>query len=164
MIDISFTGGNIIVKSGGASTTISEFSDEGTPVECNEIEVTGHAVTLNGQVIFWRKPNAYVVAVTVIPMSDNDITLGNMLEMAHVKPGEGGAAPVSKLTASLTINCPKINESGSQSRGNTWSFQNGRIVSGPTGPSTSSEGKMTARTYTFVFETLSRNASGTKVS
>lgn len=161
MLDVSFTGGNIVIKSGSGSTVISEFSDEGTPVECNEIEVTGHAMTLNGQVIFWRKPNAYVVSVTVIPMSDNDITLGNMLEMAHVKPGN--AVPVDKLTTSLTINCPKINKSGSQMSGNMWSFQNGRIVSGPTGPSTNSEGKMSARTYTFVFEALSRNVSGTKI-
>lgn len=161
MIDISFTGASVSVKQGNRQTVIREFSDEGTPIECNEIEVTGSAVTLNGQLILWRKPNAYVVSLTVIPRSDNDAALRAMLHDAHVSPGN--VVKVSQLNASLTIVAPKINESGSQVKGDSWKFTNGRIVGGPTGPSSSSEGKMSARTYTFVFERLAFSDSGSSV-
>lgn len=161
MLDISFTGASVSVKQGNRQTIIKEFSDEGTPIECNDVEVTGSAVTLNGQLILWRKPCAYVVSLTVIPRSDNDETLLCMLHDAHVTPGN--VVKISNLNASLTIVSPKINESGSQISGDTWKFTNGRIVSGPTGPASSAEGKMSARTYTFVFEKLAQSGAGTNV-
>ena len=162
MIDISFSGGSVTVSCGGISTTITEFSDEGSPIECQDIEVTGHSATLNGQAIFWRKPSLYQVSVTVIPGSDNDAALQQMLRRAHMHPGN--IANISELEATMTIRAPQINASGSQAGGNSWNFSYGRILSGPTGPSSNGEGKTSARTYTFIFERMNMSITGRSVN
>lgn len=152
--DISFTGASVVVTQGNDNlkTTITEFSDEDTPLECSEIEVTGNAITLNGQLVLWRKPSAYMVSVTVIPRSENDLVLSKMLYQARVCPAR--AIAVKDLWSKMTIKCPRINESGNTKAVDTYNFSNGRILSGPTGPASNSEGKMSARKYTFVFQDL----------
>lgn len=160
--DISFTGASIVISQGRLlKTTITEFSDEDTPLECSEIEVTGNAITLNGQLVLWRKPSAYMVSVTVIPRSENDLILSKMLYEARVCPAR--ATAVSELWSNMTIKCPRINESGNTKSVDTYSFSNGRILSGPTGPASNSEGKMSPRKYIFVFQDLTINAVKTPI-
>jgi hypothetical protein len=160
--DISFTGASVVVSQGKTlDTTITEFSDEDTPLECSEIEVTGNAITLNGQLVLWRKPSAYMVSVTVIPRSENDLTLSKMLYQSRVCPAR--AVAVSDLWSKMTIKCPRINESGNTRAVDTYKFSNGRILSGPTGPASNSEGKMSARKYTFVFQDLDVTAVTTPI-
>lgn len=163
MFDVSASGSKIVIKTNGISTTISEFYDEGTPFDTNEIEVTGNSMTLNGQLILWRKPTAYTVSVTVIPESQDDEKLCEMLQNAHIRHG---ISPVSvkDLDTALTIEVPSINGSGSSNGVTTFSYSNGRILGGPTGPSTDAEGKKAGRTYTFVFEQMVRRGKGVQIS
>lgn len=164
MIDISFTGGWIDIKMGSFHTQIVEFSDEGSPVEVDDVEVTGEAVTLNGQAVYWRKPSLYHVTVTVIPGSQNDLDLQRMLHASKVQNGES-VTPISELTVTMTINAPKINESnGSQQTGRKWTFKNGRFLRGKIGMQTDPEGKMSAMAYSFAFEQCETSGSATSVS
>ena len=90
MIDISFTGGYIALKSnytGVSNLDIKEFSDEGSPVEVDEIEVAGYAVNMNGLLIRWRKPSAYVVKLNVLPNSNADVSLTKLLLASHIEGG-----------------------------------------------------------------------------
>lgn len=161
MLDISFTGGYVTVKAPAmGTTTIEEFSDEGSPVEVDEIEVTGHSINLNGTVLRWRKPTAYTVKVTVIPLSENDISLSKLLEAAKVEPTGTGvyAVSVASLNTTLEIAAPAINKSGGNASGmRTWTFKEGCIVSGNPGIATDAEGKMQSKTYSFVFEQMTHN-------
>ena len=50
------------------------------------------------------------------------------------------------------MSIPAINESGDGSSAINYTFKKGRLKGGPMGPSTSAEGRMSARTYTFEFE------------
>ena len=53
MIDISFQGARLVMRTQGASgNMVLEFSDEGTPVEFPDLEVCGYAMTLNGELIW----------------------------------------------------------------------------------------------------------------
>lgn len=153
MIDISAVGSKVIINpSVGSPITITEFSDEGTPFDAGDVDVSTNAKNLNGQMISSRTPAVYPVSVTVIPGSDSDAMLQMLLQKASIMPG--GVTPISDLKiASIVLSIPAVDQSGTgavASRSYRWT--NGRIKSGPTGPSTSSEGRQSARTYTFEME------------
>ena len=153
MIDISAVGSKVIISpSSGSPITITEFSDEGTPFDAGDIDVSTNAKNLNGQMISSRTPAVYPVSVSVIPGSDADAMLQQLLQKASIMPG--GITPISDLKiASIVLSIPAVDQSGAgavTSRSYRWT--NGRIKSGPTGPSTSSEGRQSARTYTFEME------------
>jgi len=152
MIDLSFTGGSITIKSGVTGATnipVTEFSDEGSPIEVDEIEVAGYAINLNGLMIRWRKPAAYVAKVTVIPGSDNDESLTKLLNAAHITKG-ATLEPIANLKVTMEVSAPGIN--GAASR--TWTFEEGCIVSGSPAVASDAEGKMQAKTFTFAFEKM----------
>lgn len=159
MLDISFTGGYVTVSAPAmGTTTISEFSDEGSPVEVDEIEVTGHSINLNGTVIRWRKPTAYTVKVTVIPLSENDVSLTKLLLASKVEPTGSGvrAVDVASLTTKMEIAAPAINKSG-QGGMRTWTLTEGCILGGSPAVASDAEGKMQSKTYSFVFERMTHN-------
>lgn len=161
MIDISAVGSKIYIKmaTGDRSLEITEFSDEGTPFECPDVDVSTNAKNLNGQMISSRTPSTYSISVTVIPNSYADAWLTKRMSEAALQPGN--VVPIEDLivdTIQLTI--PNINGSaeinssaqGNNVKGRTFTWANGRMKSGPTGPSTSAEGRLAARTFVFEME------------
>ena len=155
MIDISAVGSKIYIKMarGDRSLEITEFSEEGTPFECPDVDVSTNAKNLNGQMISSRTPSTYSISITVIPNSDADAWLTKRMSEAALQPGN--VVPIEDLivdTIQLTI--PNINASaeGNNVNGRTFTWANGRMKSGPTGPSTSAEGRLAARTFVFEME------------
>lgn len=163
MIDISAVGSKIVIKKHGGGTPfeITQFSDEGTPFEAGDVDLSTNAKSLNGQMISSRTPSVYPVSLTVIPGSDDDGFLLDILQKSSIMPG--GVKAISDIVIdSLELIIPSINKSnGNNSNGTsasetiTYTWVNGRMKSGPTGPSTSAEGRLSARTYTFEFEKFS---------
>lgn len=161
MIDISAVGSFVTLKMKGNRTngglTITEFSDEGTPFECPDVDLSDNRKNLNGQMISSRTPSVYTVAVTVIPGSRDDQELSRLAQKAALQPGS--ITPISDLIIdTLELNVPEIDESSAYSGGSgknkvrKYTWMNGRFKREPTGPSTSAEGRMSSRTYTFEFE------------
>ena len=152
MIDISTVGAQIKIKfKDNKQKTITQFSEEGTPFECPDVDVSTNAKNLNGQMISSRTPSIYPVSITVIPGSEEDMFLQRRLADAAIQPGN--VKSIAELAvSSLIVSIPAINESGEGSSAIDYTFKNGRLKSGPMGPSTSAEGRMSARTYTFEFE------------
>lgn len=150
-IDISAVGAKVEIDTGsGTPITITHFSDEGTPFEAADVDVSTNQKNLNGDMISSRTPSVYSVSLTVVAGTDDDINLQKLLQKASLMPG--GVTPIDKLIIkSMILSIPKINNSGGGSKF-TYKWTNGRIKSGPTGPSTSAEGRLSARTYTFEFE------------
>lgn len=152
-IDISAVGASVVIKfASGDPVEITEFSDEGTPFDAGDVDVSTNAKNLNGTMISSRTPAVYPVSVTVIPGSESDHKLQRRLQEASIMPG--GVTLIPKLEVkSITVSVPNIDGSNSQGIAiRQYKWTNGRIKSGPTGPSTSAEGRMSARTYTFEME------------
>lgn len=160
MIDISAVGASVLIKCGKKKILIDEFSDEGTPFEAGDVDVSTNAKNLNGQMISSRTPSVFPVSITVIPGCDADNALSAMIQEASLQPGN--VVDIAKLKVdSLEIIMPGINESTEGSfRAPFYAWSNGRIKTGPTGPSTSAEGRRSARTYTFEFEKYSISNGG----
>ena len=152
MIDISTVGAQIVIKfADNKQKTITQFSDEGTPFECPDVDVSTNAKNLNGQMVSSRTPSIFPVSITVIPGSEEDMFLQRRLADAAIQPGN--VKSIRELAvSSLTVSIPAINESGEGSHAINYTFMKGRLKGGPLGPSTSAEGRMSARTYTFEFE------------
>ena len=163
MIDISAVGAfvRITFKGDGNNRglTITEFSDEGTPFECPDVDLSTNQKNLNGQMISSRTPSIYTVSVTVIPNSADDIFLTRHAQEAALQPGN--ITPIDKLIVeSIELGIPDINQSRASTLADRNSYSgyaifkwmNGRMKNSPTGPSTSAEGRLASRTFTFEME------------
>lgn len=166
MFDISAVGASVLIKLGtGGNVNITHFSDEGTPFECPDADFSVNQKNLNGDMISSRAVSVYVVSVTVIPNSAEDIALSQFAQANALQPGN--VTTVSKLLVpEIQLSIPKINASSESSQSvNTWTWTNGRLKSAPTGPSTSAEGRLAARTYTFEMEKMSvPSGTGSNIS
>ena len=138
MKDVSFAGSRVSV----AGINITDFMDDANPVEFQDVEVSSVGVNCNGSMIRNAKPNVIMMSVTVIPGSGNDDQLYALWKRYRVQ-GDFNAQWEDSLTASVTALGGKVSRT----------FNNGTMVSGPGGPSSNGEGKMTGRTYTFAFVT-----------
>ena len=152
MIDISTVGAKIDIKfKNNKRKIITQFSDEGTPFECPDVDVSTNAKNINGQMISSRTPSVYPVSITVSPGSEEDMFLQRRLAEAAIQPGN--VKSIAELeVSSLIVSIPAINQSGEGNHAIDYTFANGRLKGGPMGPSSSAEGRMSARTYTFEFE------------
>lgn len=151
-MDISAVG-TVIVFSRGLDCTITEFSDEGTPFDAPDVDASTNRKNLNGTMISSRTPSVYPFSVTVIPGSEADDKLWAFLQKSLIQPGKVTSVP--QLLCDCTIRTPDINASGRNTGSRTFSYSNCRIKSGPTGPASSVEGRLSARTYSFEAEGLS---------
>lgn len=153
MIDISTVGASVEIESTGLKKPIciTQFSDEGTPFECPDVDLSDNRKNLNGQMISSRTPSVYSVSVTVIPGSTEDTELSKLAQKAALMPGN--VSQIKYLIISkITLKLPAINKSGVNSGSRTYVWTHGRMKTAPTGPSSSAEGRMAARTYTFEME------------
>ena len=164
MFDISAVGAFVRITFKGDGNdrgwSITEFSDEGTPFECPDVDLSTNQKNLNGQMISSRTPSIYTVSVTVIRNSADDIFLTRHAQEAALQPGN--ITPIDKLIVeSIELGIPDINQSRAStlaSRGTTgagyaiFKWMNGRMKNAPTGPSTSAEGRLASRTFTFEME------------
>ena len=160
MVDISMQGASLTINSPYTQgNVVLEFSDEGTPMEFPDLEVCGYAMTMNGELVTWTKPSPITFRITVIPGSTSDASLRNLLYAGHVGGKKGASisqAGVYISTAVLTV--PQLTTmSGSpiaNGAKNTFTFSNGRLTGGNPAVGSNAEGKMSARTYNFVFESV----------
>jgi hypothetical protein len=151
MIDISTVGASVEIDTGYGKISITQFSDEGTPFECPDVDLSDNRKNLNGQMISSRTPSVYTVSVTVIPGSKEDMDLTTLAQKSALMPGS--IAPISKLVIKgITLKLPSINASGENKGTRAYVWNNGRMKTAPTGPSSSAEGRMSARTFTFEME------------
>ena len=161
MVDISMQGAKVTLNVPaitGNGNIVLDFSDEGTPIEFPDLEVCGYAMTMNGELVTWTKPSPITWSITVIPGSNSDAALRNLLYAGHVGGKKGNAiAQNFVIISSATLSIPSITTNGVVSRAGVMNFQfaNGRLTSGSPAIGGNAEGKMSARTYKFVFESVS---------
>lgn len=146
--DISTVGAKIVF-SGGLKCTITEFSDEGTPFDAPDVDASTNAKNLNGEMISSRTPSVYPFSVTVIPGTAADAKLTAFFRKSLLQPG--GIAAIGDLYCNCVVTFPEVYGSG-ESGARSYTYTNCRAKSGPTGPSSSAEGRQSARTFTFEAE------------
>lgn len=151
MNDISMAGASLTVIGGDISVTITEFSDEGTPVATGDLTVAGTGMNLNGNLVTWTKPTPVSVSVSLIPGSDSDVKLMNFLHAVHIG-GKGRLAKEAKIDT-LVISVPLTTGGSTQTKSmNTLTLTNGRMIVGSPGIGSNAEGKQNPRNYTFEME------------
>lgn len=158
--DISAVGARITFKGFGLNKNlvVSEFSDEGTPFDAPDVDASENKKNLNGIMISSRTPSVYPFAVTVIPGSIADQMLTRIFQHSSIQPG--GIQVASELYGDIIVTIPETYDAGSNvasgdqiaSGARDYTYTNARIKNGPTGPSTSAEGRLAARTFSFEAE------------
>lgn len=139
LLDVSFAGSTVTV----AGITIKNFMDDANPVEFQDTEVSSVGVNCNGIMIRNARPNVIMMSITVIPGSDDEMKLYDLWKKYRVQDGRNNAGQwETSLTASIVTK---------GTRGRTYSFTGGTMVSGPAGPAANAEGKMQGRTFSFAF-------------
>lgn len=171
MIDISFQGATLAINcpllgGDGRGNIVLEFSEEGTPVDFPDLETVGYAMTMNGELVTWTKPAPITFRLTVIPGSASDGKLRKLLYAGHVGGRRGHAIDqASVIISSATLTVPsiytagEINSTANAAGKMTFEFKNGRLTGGNPAIGSNAEGKMTARTYNFVFESIAQSNS-----
>lgn len=170
-MDISTVGAKIeFIGFGVGNFTVSEFSDEGTPFDAPDVDASENKKNLNGTMISSRTPSVYPFSVTVIPGSLADGKLFTLLRKSSIQPG--GVEKASGLYGTVTVTIPNPYQSGVNSnagqgvesgQARTYTYSNARIKSGPTGPTSSAEGRQGARTYTFEAEGFHGGSGSTDI-
>lgn len=163
-MDISAVGAKIVFKVGsgmlaGTQFIVSEFSDEGTPFDAPDVDLSDNKKNLNGEMISSRTPSVIPFSVTVMPGSVSDIILRGIAAESLIMPGNAKAT-TAVYFSSVEVTFPAVFDysasgeytGGETARYNGVTYTNVRMKSAPTGPSTSAEGRMSARTYSFEAE------------
>ena len=153
MVDISYAGAKIYLwtRTGKKVGPITEFSDEGSPVEIPDIDIADGNMNLNGILVTWTKAQAAEFSLTLIPNSQSEKILATWLS-AHAIGGRG-AIPEAFIDQLQLIIPANVNVSGTSSKNSLiYTFKNGRMRRGAPATGTNSEGKMNAKTYNFIFE------------
>jgi hypothetical protein len=124
--------------------TINQFASDTDALDMNSIDIADLEMGLNGDGIGWEKPVVLPLVIAVIPGSDDDTNLQILFDANRVAQGKNSAN--DQIT--FTIVYPNLNSSG----GNTQiTMLKGKIVSGSTGRSVSSNGKQKTKVYGFKF-------------
>lgn len=134
-VNLSGTGSWVRV----GAKTITEFADDQSPFEIEDMEVAGTGVNLQGTMTYWAKGATSKIKIGVIPHSDSDEYLRTLL--LRTKPSNNSTGIYD-----FTMTC--MSGAGGRAR----DFKGCVIVSGPPADSVATEGRINGHSYTFVGE------------
>ena len=142
MFDVSTTGASVTISSTvtlPVPVPITHFADDKEPFQIDDQEITGDGMGLNNDLVVYTKPIPVYVKISVVANSPDDIALYTLFEM-NKATGTTHAFDI----CDMTILIPNIAK--------PFRYINGKIKSGPPGPTSSQDGKNQSHTYGFVFE------------
>jgi len=142
MTDISAFGLKIRMvfsKTFPAGFDVTDFADDGDPIDCPSVQVADKAMGPNGHLITWSKANPLLATLNVIPGGSADKNLA--IAFQANRPGKG------KQPARDVVTMVKIWPNGQKE-----TFSVGAITDGMPGQSASSAGRMKTKPYAFAFE------------
>ena len=119
--------------------TMTQFSDDGDPLDLGSIDLTDQALGLNGDLISWSKAVPLPLTLNVIPGSDDDKNLSVIAEANRIGRGKKSVRDIITMIAIYPD-------------GSTESRTNGKMKSAMFGKSITSAGRMKTKKYDFMFE------------
>lgn len=123
-----------------AGFTLTQWADDTPPLDSPIIETGGYGMGPNGDMVIWQKPAAITSAFSVIPNSEDDRNLSLLHEANRISKNKG-VTPMDKVTAIISYQDGRI-----------VTLSQGIILSGPAAPGGVQDGRLTSRTFGFVFE------------
>lgn len=139
--DISGFGLKVIITASNtfpAGLVITQFADDGDPLDVPAIKIGDGAAGLNGDTIFWRKAVLSPMTLRVIPNSVDDVNLAILFNANRSLQGSQNAKDI--ITAVITY------QDGSTVTKNT-----GTTTDFSPGSSVSSAGRLKTKDYSFLF-------------
>jgi len=137
----AFNGVGFITASNSYITgPLENFSDDQDGINLEEIEIAAVAKTVNGEMLSWAKAGTtiYNVTITVWPGSPSDLLLGAILSANTATFGSQPAYDAITLVMSFPNKVPST-------------YTDGVMVKASPSYSSSSEGRIKTKTYTFAF-------------
>jgi len=126
-------------KSVPGGHTITRFADDVDPMDIPTLTIAATKMGLNGDLIAWAQANQIPCVLAVIPGSNDDELLSQLLEANRV--GRGKQSIEDEFT--FVISYPD---------GKTTTLSGGALVSGIVARSVSADGRLKTNVYAFNFE------------
>lgn len=142
MVNISGNGLNVYVladRTFPVGFNVTQFADDADPFDFPELQIADTGMGVNGDMVTWTTLAPVEVKISVIPSSDDDVSLATLLEANR----GGKNKKVAKDVITMT---------GIYPDGRTILLNNGVIISGAPNDSVASAGRYKSKTYTFRFE------------
>lgn len=119
--------------------TITSFSDDADPLDSPELNTAEFTMGLNGDLILNRHPTPIEVNLSVIPGTDEERALSNLLDANRVAKNKVSYQDHITLTVQYPDGLTKV-------------LTNGAIVAGSVLTGVSSNGRLKTKAFKFVFE------------
>ena len=124
-----------------AGFDITQFADDGDPLNSENLTIAETAAALNGDLVAWGKPNVIPLTVAVLPDTDEDRNLSILWNVNRVGKNKVAVQDIITLVVTYPNGDQKI-------------LSNGVMISGPALNSGSSEGRLKTKEYEFSFESI----------
>lgn len=142
--DISGFGLRVVVQASNtfpSGFTVTQFADDGDPLDLPSIQIADKAMGLNGNMVTWSKANPVPMTLNVIPGTTDD---DNLQVLLSANRASSGRTPARDLITATVV----------YPDGRTVRLMRGKITDGPMGNSVASAGRMKTKAYVFAFEDL----------
>lgn len=124
-----------------AGFDITQFADDGDPLNSENLTIAETAAALNGDLVAWGKPNVIPLTIAVLPDTDEDRNLSILWNVNRIGKNKVAVQDVITLVVTYPNGDQKI-------------LSNGVMISGPALNSGSSEGRLKTKEYEFSFESI----------
>jgi hypothetical protein len=124
-----------------AGFDITQFADDGDPLNSENLTIAETAAALNGDLVAWGKPNVIPLTVAVLPDTDEDRNLSILWNVNRIGKNKVAVQDIITLVVTYPNGDQKI-------------LSNGVMISGPALNSGSSEGRLKTKEYEFSFESI----------
>lgn len=124
-----------------AGFDITQFADDGDPLNSENLTIAETAAALNGDLVAWGKPNVIPLIVAVLPDTDEDRNLSILWNVNRIGKNKVAVQDIITLVVTYPNGDQKI-------------LSNGVMISGPALNSGSSEGRLKTKEYEFSFESI----------
>lgn len=122
-----------------AGFTVTQFADDGDPLDVPSIQLADKAMGLNGDLIVFSKAMPILLTINLVPNGDDDSNMAILAEANRVGKGKLSARDVITLVAIYPD-------------GKILSLLQGKLTDAPSSNSVSSAGRYKSKAYAFAFE------------
>lgn len=123
--------------------TVTEFADDADPFKFTELQINDTAMGMNGDLISWTKMSPIEFSLSVLAKSDADKNLAVVFEANRAARGKKSAKDIITIV-------------GVYPDGSTITLTPGVVSKGMPGNGLAQTGRFSSKTYTFLFEGMSR--------
>ena len=124
-----------------AGFDITQFADDGDPLNSENLTIAETAAALNGDLVAWGKPNVIPLTIAVLPDTDEDRNLSILWNVNRIGKNKVAVQDVITLVVTYPNGDQKI-------------LSNGVMISGPALNSGTAEGRLKTKEYEFSFESI----------